>query len=272
MDGTPIFLGATGVETMAEAVMAAQSGADKSGGRVAQIRDFSIPYGIKLLQNKPKDIIVTANGSHCTITSQFVNSAGVAMGEPKLHYQAEVIVSSENQITEKRFEHGAALPDTASVGVGDKGTGLIYHPQRLFMDGIFRTIHDIISFDGKKLITKIADRSRATMFTDDPCPALLTDVVLLDGMFQTGGVFEFLTDSFVVLPYKIKSLEFFSRGVKDVDYLCITTRIASDEETDTFNIDLVDSDGKYLMELVEFQMVKLNRLPDEERIREMVGF
>jgi len=91
-------------------------------------------------------------------------------------------------------------------------------------------------------------------------------------MFQTGGVFEFLTDSFVVLPYKIKSLKFFNRGVKDVDYICITSRVASDDETDTFNIDLVDGAGNYLMELVEFQMVKLNRLPDEERIREMVGF
>ncbi|MBF0259890.1 MAG: polyketide synthase dehydratase domain-containing protein, partial [Desulfamplus sp.] len=222
--------------------------------------------------NESRPINGSSISNTCTITSQFINSSGVAMGEPKLHYQAEVIVSNEKQSLAKRIEPGTLLPDTSSIGIGEKDTSLIYHPQRLFMDGVFKTIHDIISFDGKKLITKIADRSRAAIFADDPCPEFVTDVVLLDGMFQTGGVFEFLTDSFVVLPYKIKSLKFFKRGVKDVDYICITTRVSSDDETDTFDIDLVDSDGNYLMELVEFQMVKLNRLPDDERIKEMVVF
>ena len=134
------------------------------------------------------------------------------------------------------------------------------------MDGVFRTIEDIISFDGNALITKITDRSRQSFFTDDPCPQFLTDVVLLDAMFQTGGVFEFLTDNYIVLPYKIKSLKFFDRAVKDREYLCITTRTASDSETDTFNIDLIDEDGNYLMELVGFEMVKLNKLSEAMKI------
>ncbi|MGD9733046.1 MAG: SDR family NAD(P)-dependent oxidoreductase, partial [Desulfamplus sp.] len=287
MEGTPIFLGATGVETMAEAAMAAHK-----NGRISEAKNFSIPYGIKLLQNKPKDIKISVNedenGIHCKITSQFVNSAGVAIGEPKLHYQSDFVIEGNKEIvienseeidsskeieSDKEIERSKEIRKKRAVPqilrsnpIDDKNTGLIYHPQRLFMDGVFRTIEDIISFDGKNLITKISDRSRESFFTDDPCPQFLTDVVLLDGMFQTGGVFEFLTDNYIVLPYKIKSLKFYDRAVKDREYLCITTRTSSDSETDTFNIDLIDEDGNYLMELVGFEMVKLNKMSENIRI------
>ncbi|MBF0376335.1 MAG: SDR family NAD(P)-dependent oxidoreductase [Desulfamplus sp.] len=314
MDGTPIFLGATGVETMAEAVIATQIMSYEQPPKqveIKEIKNFSIPYGIKLLQNKPKDITITVslnedessnkedkiinkndmnknqNVSKCTITSQFVNSAGVVMGEPKLHYQAEFVIGDKDEsvkhdkpvIEEKSIKQIQSItpidlkkiinfsPITSNVKkIDNKFANLIYHPQRLFMDGLFRTIEELISFDGKSLITRVADRSKAAFFADDPCPIFLTDVVLLDAMFQTGGVFEFLTDSYIVLPYKIKSLKFFKRAVKDRDYFCITNRIDSNEETDTFNIDLVDESGDYLMELAGFEMVKLNRLSDEMKI------
>ncbi|MCG8553002.1 MAG: KR domain-containing protein, partial [Desulfobacterales bacterium] len=47
--GVPLFLGATGLETMAEAAL------EYSGGRgsVLEVSDFKIPYGIKLLKNRP---------------------------------------------------------------------------------------------------------------------------------------------------------------------------------------------------------------------------
>ena len=200
----------------------------------------------------------------CCITSQFINSAGVAMGDPKLHYESDVVITPVEMAGRGRDTKAPAImsAETASSDTDANApkqreiptfklvenskalTEQIYHPQRLFMDDIFKTIHDILSFDGETLITQISDRSRATFFTQDPCPALLTDVILLDAMFQTGGVFEFLTESALVLPYKIESLKFFDRGVKDADYLCITTRTASDEETDTFDIDLVDEKGE----------------------------
>ncbi len=330
MEGIPIFLGATGVETMAEAAMtkavlelkdtvpSEKKGRDTDAAHlvVSEIKNFSIPYGIKLLQNRPKDIIISVtqgtpaitspntqdtasednqnrqneyqciqNEYKCSITSQFVNPAGVTMGDPKLHYQCDVVITQippdkvkiphkENSITvseskQRTIPHEPEkriIPQFISLDNSKSIAELIYHPQRLFMDGIFKTIHDILSFDGTTLVTKIGDRSRAVFFSQDPSPCFLTDVALLDGMFQTGGVFEFLTDSAIVLPYKIGSLKFFSRGVKDMDYLCLTTRTASNDETDTFNIDLVDEEGNCLMELVDFQMVKLHKLPENLRI------
>ncbi|MBF0572286.1 MAG: SDR family NAD(P)-dependent oxidoreductase, partial [Desulfamplus sp.] len=276
MEGTPIFLGATGVETMAEAVITAHK-----NGRIAEVKNFSIPYGIKLLQNKPKDIIISVSENkdwnknssefQCNITSQFVNSAGVVMGEPKLHYQAEFVIAGTDEPVKqdesiKQIVLENIINLSAATKIDNTFANLIYHPQRLFMDGLFRTIEELISFDGKNLITRVADRSRAAFFTDDPCPIFLTDVVLLDAMFQTGGVFEFLTDSYIVLPYKIKSLKFFKRTVKDKDYFCITSRTNSNDDTDTFNTVLVDESGDYLMELAGFEMVKLNRLSNDMKV------
>ena len=262
MDGTPIFLGATGVEAMAEAAMASR----KETGYLTEVTDFSIPYGIKLLQNRPKAILVSAQADdtdawRCTITSQFVNPAGIAMGDPKLHYQARLIIKDAPLPAEKR-----AIPVFTPVANSKTLANEIYHPQRLFMDNLFRSIHDIVSFDGTTLVSLLSHRSDAFFFTQGATPEFLTDVVLLDGMFQTGGAYEFFTDSYVVLPYKIGRLEFMARGNKNTNYLCFTTRTASDDETDTYDMDLVDETGNFLMRLRDFQMVKLNRLTPDNSI------
>ena len=264
MDGTPIFLGATGVETMAEAAMAACP----FSGCLTEVKEFSIPYGIKLLQNRPKDIMVSAaplqgdtGECQCAITSQFINPAGVAMGDPKLHYQAQLTIGESPLAGEKRM-----IPEFTQVPDSRQLADKIYHPQRLFMDDLFRSIHDIASFDGTTLVCRLSYTSDAPFFNYGAAPEFLTDVVLLDGMFQTGGAFEFFTDSCVVLPYKIGSLKFISRGRKNENYLCFTTRTASDDETDTYDMDLVDEQGNFLMKLRDFQMVKLHKLTPEDTI------
>ncbi len=270
MDGTPIFLGATGVETMAEAAMASR----EKPGYLTEVTDFAIPYGIKLLKNRPKSILVSAEVTpddpdvwRCTITSQFINPAGVTMGDPKRHYQARIMVKDAPLPGEKR-----SIPAFTPVANSKELAKQIYHPQRLFMDNLFRSIHDIVSFNGTTLVSLLSHTSDAPFFTHGATPEFLTDVVLLDGMFQTGGAFEFFTDSFVVLPYKIGSLQFLGRGTKKQKYLCFTTRTASDDETDTYDMDLVDEKGNFLMKLRKFQMVKLNKLTPENSIsKEVIG-
>ena len=268
MDGTPIFLGATGVETMAEAAMASR----EKPGHLTEVTDFSIPYGIKLLKNRPKAILVSTESQsddpdawRCTITSQFISPAGVAMGDPKRHYQARLMIKDAPLPGEKR-----SIPKFTPVANSKELANQIYHPQRLFMDNLFRSIHDIVSFDGTTLVSLVSHTSDAPFFTHGAPPEFLTDVVLLDAMFQTGGAFEFFTDSRVVLPYKIGSLQFMARGTRNENYLCFTTRTAWDDETDTYDMDLVDEKGNFLMKLRKFQMVKLHKLTPENSISKEV--
>ena len=55
-EGIPIFLGATGIEAMAE--VAATVAPPESV--LQELQDFRIPYGIKILKGRPKEILVEA--------------------------------------------------------------------------------------------------------------------------------------------------------------------------------------------------------------------
>ncbi len=268
MGDVPLFLGSTGIETMAEAA-AALAG---DGSVVTKMSDFSIPYGIKLLKGRPKEIIISgtrrAPGEFtCGITSVFKTPDGKVMGDPKQHYQGNFFLAKERPAPET-----LDLPEFSPVSWEGELADLVYHPSRLFMFGLFGTITDMNSFDGKTLITTVADRSNAPFFKGVTDPEFQAAPVLVDAMFQTGGLLEFLTTSRTVLPFRIASMTFFAPVEKHTDYLCITQKKASGEETNTYDLFLTDMSGKVFIKIIEFEMVKLTRLAPEDRIADQVTF
>jgi hypothetical protein len=142
----------------------------------------------------------------------------------------------------------------------------IYHPQRLFMDGVFRTVQGIHSFDGELLVTRIKHAPSREFFAGITDPSFLVDVVLIDAMFQTGGIFEMLTTSDIILPSKINRMVFHQSPDKNREYLCFTKKISSDDENTTFSLLLTDYEGRVYMDIDRFDMVKITRVPHNERI------
>jgi hypothetical protein len=268
MGDVPLFLGSTGIETMAEAA-AALAG---DGSVVTGVSDFAIPYGIKLLKGRPKEIIISGTRQApgvvaCEITSVFKNPGGRVMGDPKLHYQGRFSLAKKRPVPEKMD-----LPEFSPVSWEGDLADLVYHPKRLFMFGLFGTITDINSFDGKTLVTTVADRSDAPFFRDVTDPEFQAAPVLVDAMFQTGGLLEFLTTSRTVLPFRINTMTFFKPVEKHTDYLCITQKKASGEETNTYDLFLTDMSGNVFIKVTGFEMVKLTRLAPEDRIVDQVTF
>jgi hypothetical protein len=268
MGDVPLFLGSTGIETMAEAA-AALAG---DGSVVTGVSDFAIPYGIKLLKGRPKEIIISGTRQApgvvaCEITSVFKNPGGRVMGDPKLHYQGRFSLAKKRPVPEKMD-----LPEFSPVSWEGDLADLVYHPKRLFMFGLFGTITDINSFDGKTLVTTVADRSDAPFFRDVTDPEFQAAPVLVDAMFQTGGLLEFLTTSRTVLPFRINTMTFFKPVEKHTDYLCITQKKASGEETNTYDLFLTDMSGNVFIKVTGFEMVKLTRLAPEDRIADQVTF
>jgi acyl carrier protein/NAD(P)-dependent dehydrogenase (short-subunit alcohol dehydrogenase family) len=268
MGDVPLFLGSTGIETMAEAA-AALAG---EGSVVTGLSDFSIPYGIKLLKGRPKEIIISgtrqAAGEYaCDITSVFKTPDGRVMGDPKLHYKGQFSLAKE-----RPAPGFIDLPEFHSVSWEGDLADLVYHPRRLFMFGLFETISDINSFDGTTLVTTVADRSTAPFFKGETDPMFQAAPVLVDAMFQTGGLLEFLTTSRTVLPFRIASMRFFAPVARNVNYLCITEKKASGEETNTYDLTLADDTGKVFIRVTGFEMVKLTRLAPEDRIAGRVTF
>ncbi len=262
-DGIPLFLGATGIETMAEAA----SKLSGEGAFLRELRDFIIPYSIKILKGRPKELLIEASsaaesdrGIECRITSLFKNPAGVIAGEPTLHYKGSYIFG------EKSEQPVVAVPHAGRVENGADFQETIYHPQRLFMDGVFRTVQGIHSFDGELLVTRIKHAPSREFFAGITDPSFLVDVVLIDAMFQTGGIFEMLTTSDIILPSKINRMVFHQSPDKNREYLCFTKKISSDDENTTFSLLLTDYEGRVYMDIDRFDMVKITRVPHNERI------
>ncbi len=268
MEDVPLFLGATGIETMAE-VAASLS---EQGMDFVELNNFHIPYGIKLLKGRPKELLISGTMNDdglidCNITSLFRNPKGVVMGDAKLHYEGRYRFAPSRLKPEK-----ITLPEFCPVSFeGDLET-LIYHPRRLFMFGVFATISQIDSFDGKTLVTTVEDKGTKEFFKGIIEPSFVTAPVIVDAMFQTGGLLEFLTTSRTVLPFRINSLKFYTRPEKNRKYYCITTKTDSGDETNTYDLKLTDQKGNILIEIDRFEMVKLNRLAPEDRISHLVEF
>ena len=265
----PIFLGATGIEAMAEAA----STLAPKGSRLVSMHDFSIPYGIKLLKGRAKEILINArqhnddaHGFACSISSQFKNPQGQAMGDPKRHYQGDFAfsVGEPEQV-------GITIPEFTPVQYDGNIQDLLYHPSRLFMNGLFRTVEDILSFESQVLISKVRNSSQRPFFAGDTAPDFITDVAIVDAMFQTGGMLEVMTTHEIVLPARIRQMNFYGSLQKNKAYLCITRKTDNGPKANTYQLDLVDTDGLLLIRIEDFEMVKVDRLAPENRITDKIS-
>ncbi len=268
MGDVPLFLGSTGIETMAE--VARIQSEDKPC--FTGLSEFHIPYGIKLLKGRPKELMISGESLkegtfRCEISSVFKNPAGMVMGDPKIHYQG-TYEFQDKPLAPKAIE----LPEFSKITWEGEMESLVYHPKRLFMFGLFGTITDINSFDGTTLITTLTDVSDAEFFKGVTDPKFVAAPVLVDAMFQTGGLLEFFTSSITVLPYRINRMDFYGTPDRKVPYYCITRKVAEGEETNTYDLSLCDKKGNLFVDIKGFEMVKLGPLDPEDRIADQVTF
>jgi NAD(P)-dependent dehydrogenase (short-subunit alcohol dehydrogenase family) len=266
--GVPIFLGATGIEAMAEAAL----WQDGRGRVPVVLTDFHIPYGIKLLKGRPKPVEISARRDgdaayRCAIDSHFVGPAGRRSGEAKRHFEGRFELAG--RWPEAPRVHWPDLPRPAAP---EDVQTLLYHPRRLFMDGLFRTVTSVDGFDGQRLLVGIAHPASGEFFAGVSDPPFVTDVQLIDAMFQTGGMLEVLTSGDIVLPYGIRRLRWYGPPRRGVAYRCLTERTAGAEKTITYRSTLAGEDDRAVVEIEGFEMVKVDRLRPEDRIAErLVG-
>ncbi|MCP3953354.1 MAG: SDR family NAD(P)-dependent oxidoreductase, partial [Desulfobacterales bacterium] len=267
-EDVPIFLGATGIEAMAEAASTCVGG----NRNLVALKNFSIPYGIKILRKRPKEIVVSAASSetdadqvNCKISSWFKNPEGVVVGDETLHYRAEYIFADQPVESVK-----VSLPEYHPVSYDGDIQALLYHPARLFMDGLFRTVTAIPSFKPDELITRIQNAGTRPFFRGQAFPDFMTDVAVVDAMFQTGGMLEVMSTSMIVLPYRIGEMSFVRPVERGVEYLCITRKTRDLEKTNEYQLELVDPGGNLFIRVENFEMVKVDRLPEKFQILDQI--
>nr|WP_320191579.1 SDR family NAD(P)-dependent oxidoreductase [uncultured Desulfobacter sp.] len=258
--GVPLFLGATGLETMAEAALEYSGGQ----GHVLEVSDFKIPYGIKLLKNRPKDIEVyagkNADGSIATeIHSVFTPPGGKAPVQDTLHYQAKVKIGTDLPAFDE-----ISVPEMSEFKVDAQWQEQIYHPDRLFMDGLFRSVDQLALLDEESLVTVVQWRPGREFFKGQVYPEFATPVVIMDAIFQTGGILEFFTSTDVMLPYTIRKASFAGTVLPNTPYFCVTRRLAQGDDTKTYHMQLADLSGRVIIDVQDFEMVRVDRLAEDE--------
>jgi malonyl CoA-acyl carrier protein transacylase len=258
--GVPLFLGATGLETMSEAALEYSGGQ----GRVLEVSDFKIPYGIKLLKNRPKNLEVyaekNADGSITTeIHSVFTPPGGKAPVQDTLHYQAKVKIGTDVPAFDE-----IATPEISEFKVDAQWQEQIYHPDRLFMDGLFRSVDQLALLDEDSLVTVVQWRPGREFFKGHAYPEFATPVVIMDAIFQTGGILEFFTSTDVMLPYTIRKASFAGTVLPNTPYFCVTRRLAQGDDTKTYHMQLADTSGRVLIDVQDFEMVRVDRLAEDE--------
>jgi hypothetical protein len=239
---------------------------------VEAVTEFAIPYGIKILKGRPRELTIHAERLDagtvgCTISSLFKNPRGIVLGDPTLHYQGRCHVS-RREPEPRRVD----LPEFRPVTLDGDLAEIAYHPKRLFMNGLFGTIREINSFDGTTLVTTVNDASHREFFKGVPNPRLQTPAVIVDAMFQTGGLLEFFTTSVTVLPYRIRRITFLRSPERHRDYYCVTTRTAQGDETNTYQLRLLDREGNLFIEVEDFDMVRLNTVEPQFRVSHRVHY
>ena len=260
--GVPIFLGATGLETMAEAALE-YSGAQ---GRVLEVNDFKIPYGIKLLKNRPKHIEIYAEKNadgliETEIHSVFTPPGGKAPVQDTLHYQGKFKIGTDSSVLGE-----ISVPALSEFKVDAQWQEQIYQPDRLFMDGLFRSVEKLASLDEDSLVTVVQWRPGREFFKGQTYPEFATPVVIMDAMFQTGGILEFFTSADVMLPYTIRKVLFSGTVLPDTPYFCVTRRLAQAGDTKTYHMQLVEPSGRVIIDIQDFEMVRVDRLAEEDRL------
>ncbi|MBP7497331.1 MAG: SDR family NAD(P)-dependent oxidoreductase, partial [Bacteroidales bacterium] len=258
--GIPLFLAATGIEAMAEAAYLLY----KRAGRLVGINDFAIPYGIKILKGRPKEIFIQAQrlpnedeAFKTSIYSYFVNREGRIMGEHTKHYEALCSFAAD-------FAETPKVNVDLSKNLNIEGIKeLLYHPERLFMDGLFKTIDDLISFKDNTLICRFLNTQSKQFFALRDKYRLLADVITLDGMFQTCGVIELISTNNLVLPYEISQMKIFAETDPNKQYYCITKKLSERNDACDYSIELFDDNMNILISIEKMRMVKMYKLPDE---------
>lgn len=264
----PIFLGATGIETMAEAATTL-AGPER---HLVKLQNFAIPYGIKILKGRPKDIEVSAavsaigpNVIDCNITSRFKNRNGDLVGDETRHYEGEFVFADQ-----KPAAPTVDLPEFHPVQYEGDLQALLYHPARLFMDGLFRTVTAIESFQPDELVTRIENTGTKPFFRGEAFPEFITDVAVVDAMFQTGGMLEVMSTNVIVLPYRIGTMTLVNPPVRGATYLCITRKTQALEKTNEYQLDLIDPDGHLFIRIENFEMVKIDTLAKQHQILDLL--
>jgi NAD(P)-dependent dehydrogenase (short-subunit alcohol dehydrogenase family)/3-hydroxymyristoyl/3-hydroxydecanoyl-(acyl carrier protein) dehydratase len=244
--------------------------------RIKAMRDIQFKLPIKILNEKPVDIIVTIEKTEsredeirlsARIETEFFNRDGIKLGDNRLHFSAEILLSGDGISLKKSRGNGAWLDMVKQFGESGEikiDRNEIY--QRFFHGPRFQVHGGVIGMDGNTIVGIVAEKN-GDIFSFVKRPKMIANPLAIEAVLQNAGIWGMAKSKVVSLPDAIEELTF--QAIPDtVDDLFIGSQhTGSENNRNIYEAELFDSNGTVFAALRGYKMITTGKLEECDEFR-----
>ncbi|OHD70968.1 MAG: hypothetical protein A2W19_07535 [Spirochaetes bacterium RBG_16_49_21] len=269
IDGVPYFPAVMGIEAFSETALLLFP--DK---RVRTLKNVEFKYPVKLLKEKPVEIIITLEAAAerggdieiaAKIESEFFSKDGAKLGGNRLHFRADMILS-ENPGEMPHMEGNGIILAAINRRGNEDGIKIkdkeIY--KRLFHGPKFQVHGGVLEIDKDVIVGKIAVDG-AALFSTVAKPRFVATPMFLEAALQNAGIYGMVTAAVSSLPEAIGEISF-KPVPDDVSELYVWARhVGVTNGGNLYHTQIVDKDGNVYAALRDYRMINTGELTEGER-------
>ncbi|HAF96652.1 MAG TPA: hypothetical protein DCG50_11495 [Elusimicrobia bacterium] len=245
INGTPYVPGVMGLETFAEAASAVSGAAPQALKNV----HFTVP--IKLLREKPVEIIIKAGaagtGFEFKIESDFVNARGIKMGNTRTHFTAEAGARSKSSW--EKLEK-PELPKARKYAVTGETIYKTY-----FHGPSFQVLAGLLSIQ-KESVLAVYKRPEAPLWKTAH-PKLIFHPMVIESLFQACGYRDVHFERKITLPDAVEEVTVYDNNPHDPAelYLYGLYKGADEDGKTLYDAYAFDADFNLFAEIKNYRMI-----------------
>ncbi len=265
IDGVPYFPAVMGIEAFCEA-----AGLLFPGKHIRSMKSVEFKYPVKILKGKPVEVIITLEAENgpegetdisAMIESEFYSKEGVRLGDRRLHFRADMVLSDGRVEMPQMRENGSVREAISGndVKIDDKE---IY--RRLFHGPKFRVHGGVLAIDGDVIVGRVAPNG-TSLFSAVSKPRLSAGPLVLEAALQNAGIYGMVKENVSSLPDAIGEISF-KPVPEGVSELYVWARhIGADDRGSLYDTQIVDGDGNVYASLKNYRMINTGELREGER-------
>jgi hypothetical protein len=270
IDSVPWLPAVMGIESFAEAARLLYPKMN-----IKALRNVTFLVPLKVLKNEPFEMTIRlkkkgVEGSDilldASLEREFFNREGVKLGETRVHFQGEILLSVKKRTLKKM----KGINKLAKVIERFKknGEGLLKKEDvytRFFHGPLFQVLESVIIVDEKSSLGAMAKRNNE-IFSFTKKPELVTEPLVIETALQNSGIYAMANLDINSLPDSMEEIVFRSIPAKVKDLYVMSEFRGTDGEKQIYDTWMFDVEGNVYSILKGYRMIKTGALPEELKI------
>jgi hypothetical protein len=270
IDGVPWLPAVMGIESFAESARLLYPEMN-----IKSLRNVTFHVPLKVLKNEPfemtirlkkkgvegKDILLDAS-----LEREFFNREGVTLGETRVHFQGEVVLSGKKKTLNKM----KGMNKLAKIieEFRKNGEGLLKKEDvyaRFFHGPLFQVLESVITVDEKNSLGVMAKRNNE-IFSFTKKPELITGPLVIETALQNSGIYAMANLGINSLPDSMEEIAFRNIPAQVKELYVMSEFRGTEGEKQIYDTWIFDREGKVYSILKGYRMIKTGALPEEQKI------